>query len=147
MGFGTDVGSAGSASPDEDNPIRRDPGHVADVTGERPIEADVAGVDVAAADAAGGGPSESAVTGADVGRDRRHRKRERADNMLPGRERRRLGIERLLVRLVATSGVVGIGVALGAILVSSKVQGWITGLVVAVVSVVLSAILWSSRQV
>lgn len=66
--------------------------------------------------------------------------------MLPGRERRRLGIERLLVRLVATAGIVGIGVALGAILISSGVAGWETGLVVAVVAVVLSAILWSSRQ-
>ncbi len=66
--------------------------------------------------------------------------------MLPGRQRRRLGLERILVRLIATCGIVGIGVLLGAILVSSKVQGWITGLVVAVVSVVLSAILWSSRQ-
>ena len=68
-------------------------------------------------------------------------------NMLPARGRRRLGAERVLVRIVATCGIVGIGVALGAILVSSKVQGWITGLVVALVSVVLSAILWSSRQV
>jgi hypothetical protein len=66
--------------------------------------------------------------------------------MLPARERRRLGAERLAVRLIATCGIVGIGVALGAILVSSKVAGWITGLVVAIVSVVLSAILWSSRQ-
>jgi hypothetical protein len=66
--------------------------------------------------------------------------------MLPGRERRRSGIERLLVRLIATAGIVGIGVALGAILISSSVAGWETGLVVAVVSVVLSAILWSSRQ-
>jgi hypothetical protein len=69
-----------------------------------------------------------------------------ARNMLPARERRRLGAERLLTRLVATCGIVGIGVALGAILASSKVDGWITGLVVAIVSVVLSAILWSSRQ-
>jgi hypothetical protein len=67
-------------------------------------------------------------------------------NMLPGRERRRFGLERLLVRLVATTGIVGIGVALGAILASSNVQGWIIGLVVAGVSVILSAILWSSRQ-
>jgi protein-S-isoprenylcysteine O-methyltransferase Ste14 len=66
--------------------------------------------------------------------------------MLPGRERRRLGIERMFVRLIATGGVVGVGVLLGAILVSSNVQGWITGLVVALVSVVLSAVLWSSRQ-
>jgi len=67
-------------------------------------------------------------------------------NMLPGRERRRYGLERLLVRLVATAGIVGIGVALGAILRSSNVHGWIIGLVVALVSVILSAILWSSRQ-
>jgi protein-S-isoprenylcysteine O-methyltransferase Ste14 len=66
--------------------------------------------------------------------------------MLPGRERRRTGIERFIVRLVATGGVIGIGVALGAILRSSNEQGWIIGLVVAVVSVILSAILWSSRQ-
>jgi hypothetical protein len=75
------------------------------------------------------------------------REQGRPGNMLPGRERRRLGIERILVRLVATCGIVGIGVALGAILVSSSVRGWVTGLVVALVSVVLSAILWSSRQV
>jgi hypothetical protein len=67
-------------------------------------------------------------------------------NMLPARERRPLRVERLLMRLIATCGIVGIGVALGAILTSSKVDGWITGLVVAIVSVVLSAILWSSRQ-
>ena len=67
-------------------------------------------------------------------------------NMLPGRERRRFGFERLLVRLIATCGIVGIGVLLGAILVSQKVAGWTTGLVVAVVTVVLSGLLWSSRQ-
>jgi protein-S-isoprenylcysteine O-methyltransferase Ste14 len=67
-------------------------------------------------------------------------------NMLPPRERRRSRIERLLVRLIATCGIVGIGVAIGAIMVSSKSAGWIVGLVVSVVSVVLAAILWSSRQ-
>jgi hypothetical protein len=72
--------------------------------------------------------------------------RQRSANMLPGRERRRFGIERLAVRLIATFGIIAIGVALGAILVSSNVQGWITGLVVAGVSVILSGILWSSRQ-
>jgi hypothetical protein len=66
--------------------------------------------------------------------------------MLPGRERRRFGLERFLVRIVATGGIIGIGVALGAILASSNVQGWIIGLVVAIVSIVLSGILWSSRQ-
>ncbi len=69
-----------------------------------------------------------------------------AGNMLPGRERRRFVGERLLTRLIATCGIVGIGVAIGAIMVSSKSQGWLVGLVIAIVSVVLSAILWSSRQ-
>lgn len=67
-------------------------------------------------------------------------------NMLPGRRGRRFVAERVLVRLVATAGIVGIGALLGAILASSKVQGWIMGLVIAGVSVVLSALLWSSRQ-
>ncbi len=68
-------------------------------------------------------------------------------NMLPARGRRRLGAERVLVRLIATCGIVGIGVVIAAIMVSSKSQGWVIGLVVSIVSVVLSAILWSSRQV
>jgi amino acid permease len=74
------------------------------------------------------------------------RGREPSANMLPGRNRRRSALERFLVRLIATGGVIGIGVVLGAILHSSGEQGWIIGLVVAVVTVVLSAILWSSRQ-
>jgi uncharacterized protein (TIGR04222 family) len=74
--------------------------------------------------------------------------RDRLDshNMLPPRERRRSGVERLLVRLIATAGVVAIGVAIAAIMVSSKSQGWLVGLVVSIVSVVLAAVLWSSRQ-
>jgi hypothetical protein len=67
-------------------------------------------------------------------------------NMLPPRQRRRSRIERLLVRLIATCGIVGIGVAIAAIMVSSKSQGWVVGLVVSIVSVVLAAVLWSSRQ-
>jgi hypothetical protein len=63
-------------------------------------------------------------------------------NMLPTRERLRSVPERLLVRVIATCGIGGIG----AIMVSSKSQGWIIGLVVSIVSVVLSAILWSSKQ-
>ncbi len=66
-------------------------------------------------------------------------------NMLPGRERRRSRFERLIVRLIATCGIGGIGVAIAAIMVSSKAQGWIVGLVVSLVSVVLAALLWSSR--
>jgi protein-S-isoprenylcysteine O-methyltransferase Ste14 len=64
--------------------------------------------------------------------------------MLPGRECRPWP-ERLLVRLIATCGIVGIGVAIAAIMVSSSDPGWIVGLVVSIVSVVLAAVLWSSR--
>ncbi len=65
----------------------------------------------------------------------------------PRRQRRgaRPTFERLFVRLVATVGIVGIGIALGAILASSKVQGWIIGLVVAVVTFVLTGLLRSTR--
>jgi hypothetical protein len=69
-----------------------------------------------------------------------------APNMLPGRERRRSAVERLFVRLIATAGVVGIGVVIGAIMADNNSQGWVIGLVISVVTVVLSAILWSSRQ-
>ena len=69
------------------------------------------------------------------------------ENMLPRRGRRRYGVERVFMRVIATGGVIAIGVALGAILASSNVQGWIIGLVVAIVSVVLSGVLWSSRQI
>ena len=67
------------------------------------------------------------------------------DSMLPDR-RERPPLESAFVRTIATGGVVGIGVALGAILTSQHVAGWIIGLVIAVVAVVLSAILWSSRR-
>jgi hypothetical protein len=70
-----------------------------------------------------------------------------APNMLPGRERRRFGAERLLMRLIATFGVIAIGIAIAAIMTSSNSQGWLIGLVVAGVSVILSAVLWSSRQI
>lgn len=66
-------------------------------------------------------------------------------SMLPKRGKRPV-LESALVRTIATSGVIGIGVVLGAILVSQKVDGWIVGLVIALVSVILSAILWSSRR-
>jgi hypothetical protein len=69
----------------------------------------------------------------------------RRASMLPER-RERPPLESAFVRLIATGGVVGIGVALGAILSSQSVEGWIIGLVVALVSVILSAVLWSSRR-
>lgn len=51
------------------------------------------------------------------------------------------------MRLVATAGIVGIGALLGAVLTSNKVQGWLTGVIVAVVSIVLAALLASSRLI
>jgi hypothetical protein len=63
---------------------------------------------------------------------------------LPSQPGRRQS-ESLLVRVVATAGIVGIGTALGAILGASDVEGWITGLVVALISVLLAAVLWRSR--
>jgi hypothetical protein len=54
-------------------------------------------------------------------------------------------VESVFVRIVATSGIVGISVALAAILGTQAVAYWITGLVVALVSVILAAVLWSSR--
>jgi hypothetical protein len=66
--------------------------------------------------------------------------------MVAGRERRRTGIERGAMRGIATGGIVAIGVVLGAVLVGQDVTGWIVGLVVSTVSIILAAILWSSRQ-
>jgi protein-S-isoprenylcysteine O-methyltransferase Ste14 len=67
-------------------------------------------------------------------------------NMLPPRERRRNPFERVLVRIIATCGIVAIGVAIAAIMTSSGSAGWLIGLVVGIVCVVLAAVLWSSRQ-
>jgi hypothetical protein len=71
---------------------------------------------------------------------------DRPQNMVPARRSRRTKVERGFMRVVATGGVVGIGVALGAILSHNNVAGWIVGLVVSVVSLLLAAVLWSSRQ-
>jgi hypothetical protein len=65
--------------------------------------------------------------------------------MIPAR-RERVVVESQLVRLIATGGVVGIGVILGAVLVSQHVQGWIDGLVISGVTVILAAVMWSSRR-
>jgi hypothetical protein len=79
-------------------------------------------------------------------REREVRRRERPQGMVPGRERRRMGLERGVMRAISTGGIVGIGVLLGAVLVGQGVAGWIVGLVVSVVSILLAALLWSSRQ-
>ncbi|HMJ02880.1 MAG TPA: hypothetical protein VK506_08055 [Conexibacter sp.] len=70
----------------------------------------------------------------------------RPQGMVPGRERRRTKAERGLMRFVATGGIVGIAVLLGAVLVGQDVAGWIVGLVIGLTSVILAALLWSSRQ-
>jgi hypothetical protein len=71
---------------------------------------------------------------------------ERPQGMIPGRERRRSVIERGFVRIIATGGILGVATILGAVLVSQDVAGWIVGLAVGSSSVVLAALLWSSRQ-
>jgi hypothetical protein len=71
---------------------------------------------------------------------------ERPQGMVPGRDRRRTGIERGAMRVLATGGIIGVAVALGAVLVGQDVAGWIVGLVIGLTSVVLAALLWSSRQ-
>ncbi len=68
------------------------------------------------------------------------------DTMLPKRRGPRMPVETVFMRAVATAGVVGICVAIAAILGSQDVEAWIIGLVVSIVSVVLAAGLWSSRQ-
>ncbi|HYY05657.1 MAG TPA: hypothetical protein VE997_03715 [Candidatus Limnocylindria bacterium] len=50
------------------------------------------------------------------------------------------------MRLIATVGVIGIAVAMGAILVGQDVDGWIVGLAIGLTTVVLSALLWSSAR-
>jgi hypothetical protein len=72
--------------------------------------------------------------------------RERPQGMLPARARRRTKVERASMRILATGGIIGIDVILGAVLVSQDVAGWIVGLVIGLTSVILAALLWSSRQ-
>ncbi|HWM11061.1 MAG TPA: hypothetical protein VNO82_17020 [Solirubrobacteraceae bacterium] len=79
-------------------------------------------------------------------RERESRRSDRPQGMVPGRARRRTGVERGAMRAIATGGIVGIGVVLGAVLVGQDVAGWIVGLVVSAVSILLAALLWSSRQ-
>jgi hypothetical protein len=64
---------------------------------------------------------------------------------LPEQPERRT-FESVFARLIATAGIVGVGTALGAILIAANVAGWITGLVVSIVAVALAAMLWRSRR-
>jgi hypothetical protein len=112
---------------------------VSEVTDPAPADLPATGT---GATGAGGVTSEAAA------REARRAERERSKgNMLPARGQRRFGLERILVRIIATIGVITVGVVIAAIMTSSHSQGWIIGLVVATVSVALSAVLWSSKQV
>ena len=75
----------------------------------------------------------------------RRGKGERPGVMIPNR-RKRLPLEAPLMRVVATAGIVAIAVAVAAIMSSQDSQGWLIGLVVSLVSLVLAALLWSSRR-
>ena len=72
--------------------------------------------------------------------------RERPQGMVPGRAGRGTRIERASMRVLATGGIIGIDVIVGAVMVDQSVAGWIVGLVVGLTSVILAAVLWSSRQ-
>ena len=71
---------------------------------------------------------------------------ERPQGMVPGRALRATKVERVSMRVLATGGIIGIDVILGAVLVDQAVAGWIVGLVVGLTSVILAAVVWSSRQ-
>jgi hypothetical protein len=65
--------------------------------------------------------------------------------MIPARGSRPLA-EALLMRVIATAGIIGISVAVAAIMGSQGSKAWLIGLVSSVISVVLAAVLWSSRR-
>jgi hypothetical protein len=76
---------------------------------------------------------------------REERSGRRPGVMIPSRGKR-LPLEAPLMRFVATAGIVAIGVVIAAIMGSQDSQGWLIGLVVSIVSLVLAALLWSSRR-
>jgi hypothetical protein len=51
-----------------------------------------------------------------------------------------------LSRLVATGGIIGAGTGVAAIMGTQDVDAWIIGIVTAGLSVVLAAVVWSSRS-
>lgn len=77
--------------------------------------------------------------------ERRDSPAERPGVMIPDRSKR-LPLEAPLMRLVASAGIVGIAVVIAAIMSSQDSAGWLIGLVVSTVSLVLAAVLWSSRR-
>jgi hypothetical protein len=76
--------------------------------------------------------------------DRRAPRSERPEVRAPSR-RRGLRLEAPPMRGVASAGIVAIAVAIAAIMDSRGAHGWLIGLVVSIVSLVLAALLRSSR--
>jgi hypothetical protein len=70
---------------------------------------------------------------------------ETGETFLPARERRP-SAESVFVRVVATGGIVGLGTAAGAAMAAQDVAGWVIGLSISLGTVVLAAVLWSSRR-
>ena len=63
------------------------------------------------------------------------------------RPRRRRRPERRVLQLVAVLGVIGIGVAVAAIMSSQHSKGWLVGLVVSLVTLALTVVVqWASRR-
>jgi hypothetical protein len=77
---------------------------------------------------------------------RAERRAERRPGVMIPSRRKRLPLEAPLMRIVATAGIVAIAVVVAAIMSSQDSQGWLIGLVASIVSLVLAALLWSSRR-
>jgi hypothetical protein len=100
------------------------------------------------------GPAGGTPTAGDPGAERegrreaREARREppaaRSGVMIPNR--RKPPLEAPLMRGVATAGIVGVAVVIAAIMSSQGSEGWLIGLVVSIASLVLAAVLWSSRR-
>ena len=65
------------------------------------------------------------------------------DEGIAGREAPGMGFGSAFSRMVATGGIIGIGTGVAAIMGSQDVAHWIVGIVVAGLSVLLAAIVWS----
>jgi hypothetical protein len=123
------VGEPHSAPPPADGTVRRR----RDVGDSRPL---------------GPGPMPGPIAGADGTLDLtdvRPGTDEAGPGFLPSRPKR-LRAESVLVRVVATAGVIGIATAIGAVMVAVGAAGWVVALVVSTVSVALAALLWRSRR-
>jgi hypothetical protein len=132
--WGDDLGTWSGAEADPGGPRPRDP--IVEAR-ERDREVGVGEPDPSADPVAPDSRGEAV--------DRERTAADRPGVMIPAR-RDRLPFEAPLMRAVATAGIIGIGVVIAAIMASQHSQGWLIGLVVSVVSVVLAGILWSSRR-